>query len=282
MLRCLVFSLVLASCQAAPVASDTGETHTVRVALCQMEIDPRPEVNLERIEAAIAEAAEQGADLACFPEACVFGWTNPAAHEHAAAIPGETTERIGALAARHGVMVVVGLAERDGTQLFNSVVLIDSDGDLLLRHRKVNVLAELMDPPYTPGPGAAGSVVDTRLGRVGLLICADTFEAQLVEELAAQSPDLVLVPYGWAAPREAWPEHGASLTAWVRHTARTCRAPVVGVDSTGVMPVGPWAGYELGGQSVACDASGRVLEVLPDREPVVRVLTLERAPQTGR
>ena len=72
---------------------------------------------------------------------------------------------------------------------------------------------------------ADGSVVATRLGRIGLLICADTFLDPVVEQLAAQEPDLVVVPYGWAAPAADWPEHGESLRAWVAHTARRCRAP---------------------------------------------------------
>ena len=263
---------ILAACHAAP--TDTEPTR-VRIALCQIEVDAEPEVNLRRIEAAIEEAAARGADIACFPEACVFGWVNPTAHDGAATIPGRTTDRIAVLARRHGVMVVLALAERDGLRLFNSVVLIDADGRLLLRHRKVNVLSGLMDPPYTAGTGVAGSVVETRFGRIGLLICADTFKEPLVDRLAEQRPDLVIVPYGWAAPADAWPDHGQSLRDRVAQTARRCRAPVVGVDSTGAIHHGPWKGYLLGGQSVLCDGSGQVLEVLPDRSPEVRVREIE-------
>jgi len=213
----------------------------------------------------------------CFPETCVFGWVNPAAHAGAATIPGATTARVGAAAARHGVMVVLGLAERDGDRLYDSAVLIDADGRVLLRHRKVNVLTELMQPPYTPGDGAVASVVDTRLGRIGLLICADTFREPLVAALAAEQPDLVVVPYGWAAPEGDWPEHGKSLQDWVSHTARTCGAPVIGVDGTGVLQAGPWQGYPLGGQSVWCDAEGRVQDVLGDRCEEVRVVEVARS-----
>ena len=118
-------------------------------------------------------------------------------------------------------------------------------------------------------------MVDTRFGRIGLLICADTFQAPVVEELAAQAPDLVLVPYGWAAPEEKWPEHGKSLQDWVVHTARTVGAPVVGTDSTGRIHAGPWQGFVLGGQSPVADARGETVCILGDRRPEVRVVEVE-------
>ncbi len=261
------------------LASLAPAQRTVRVALCQIEVAADPETNLERIAAALQQAHTEHADLACFPEACLFGWTNPAAHAGATPIPGRFTDRLSALAKQHGLMVCCGLAEKDGEQLHNSVVLIDSDGALLLKHRKCNVLEELMQPPYAKGTGALDATVDTRFGRLGLLICADTFDDRVVAELAAQAPDLVLVPYGWAAPADAWPHHGDSLQAWVAHTARRCAAPVVGVDSVGSIHAGPWQGQVLGGQSPACDARGELLARLADRTAETRVVEV---PLPGR
>jgi len=252
----------------------------LRVAACQLSAAGDLERGLAAVDRALARAAAQGADLACFPETCLFGWLNPAAHRLADPVPGTTSERLGELARRHGLMFAIGLAEREDGRLFDSALLIDRDGRVLLRHRKVNVLTELMEPPYTPGPGASASVADTRLGRIGLLICADTFLDETVAELAAGRPELVLVPYGWAAPEDDWPDHGESLQAWVAHTARRTGAPVVGVDATGEIRHGPWKGFLFGGQSVACDAAGSLLGVLADREPEMRVfeIALDRAP----
>lgn len=274
-MRLIPLLLLLTGCQAgATVGADAVEVRGLRVALCQTEVGPDPAENLARIEAAVEKAAAQGAQLACFPEACVFGWVNSAAHERAEPIPGATTDRLAALAREHGMMIALGLAEKDGDVLRNTVVLIDVDGRLLGRHRKINTLDELMDPPYAPGADASASVFDTCFGRIGLLICADTFVDAHVQELAAQRPELVIVPYGWAAPTEAWPDHGASLHAWIANTARVCNAPVIGVDSTGQIHDGPWTGYVLGGQSRAVDARGERLATLPDREPAVVVVDL--------
>ena len=275
-------ALLLAQACAAPALApapqpsskaDTSDPDALRVALCQIEVRPDLELGLAAVDRALEQASAQGAALAVFPEACLLGWVNPEAHTAAAPIPGATTARLGALAERHGLMVAIGLAERDGDALHNSAVLIDSDGTLLLRHRKVNVLSELMDPPYTPGDGRP-AVVDTRLGRIALLICADTFEAPIVEAVGEQHPQLVLVPYGWAAPAGDWPEHGESLHGWIAHTARAVDAPVVGVDSTGEISHGPWAGLALGGQSFVCDRTGTPLAQLADRRTEVRVVEI--------
>lgn len=256
----------------------SGE-RTVRVALCQIDVDGDLAAAYARIDAACAQAAEAGAQVACFPETCLLGWVNPLAHAEAHPIPGATTDALGAIAQEHGLMLGVGVAEAEGGELFDSAVLIDIDGSVLLRHRKVNVLSELMDPSYTAGGDASGSVVATRFGRIGMLVCADTFKDDVVGQIAAGKPDLVLVPYGWAAPADSWPQHGSSLHSWISSTAQRVHAPVVGVDSTGALGHGPWAGYVLGGQSAVSMADGALMPVLADRVPEVRVVEIQLAPR---
>jgi N-carbamoylputrescine amidase len=262
---------------AGELAADgpSGAARTVRVAVCQTFcIDGDREGNLRRVEHALETATGQRAEIACFPETALLGWINPAAHELADPVPGTTTERLGLLARRHGVMICIGLCEKDGERLYDSVVLIGADGSLLARHRKTNVLTELMDPPYAAGVAKDISVVETPLGRIGMLICADTFKDDLVDRVRAQSPDLRLVPYGWAASPEAWPDHGRNLAARVAATARRAGCPVVGTDLVGVISSGPWRGKTYGGQSVVADENGTVLGVLRDRGAEVRTFAI--------
>lgn len=270
MLRTAVILAGLSAC-ASPGAEDRPDT--VRVAMCQLEVSADAQANLASIEQRIATAGDRGAELVVFPEACVFGWVNSAAHDAAAAIPGPIYDRVADAAREAQVFVAIGMAEREGPALHNAVVLISDHGELLAKHRKVNILSELMEPPYTPGDGAP-MVVDTRLGRIGLLICADTFEDAVVARVAAKRPELMIVPYGWAAPAGQWPEHGQSLHAWIAHTARRCSAPTIGIDSTGQLIDGPWTGFVLGGQSMACDASGAPLVLMADRSPQMKLVDI--------
>jgi predicted amidohydrolase len=254
-----------------PAAHRAGG-RTVRIAVCQtLCIDSDREGNLRRITYAVEEAAKQGARLACFPETAVLGWINPEAHRLADPLPGPTSDRLAALAREHKLMIAIGLCEKAGEQLYDSVVLIGADGRILLKHRKINTLVELLTPPYARGAADQIRAVDTPLGRIGLLICADTFEDEFVKQAAAQSPDLLLVPYGWAARNAEWPAHGRRLADLVSSVAKRVGCPVVGTDLVGVISAGPWEGRTYGGQSVVADAAGQILGVLRDRDVDLRV-----------
>jgi hypothetical protein len=64
-----------------------------------------------------------------------------------------------------------------------------------------------MDPPYSEGDAEGINVVDTEFGRIGVVICADTFSDEYANHIASLKPDLMLVPYGWAETVDKWPAH---------------------------------------------------------------------------
>ena len=160
--------------------------------------------NIVRIDRAAARCVELGADIAVFPETSLLGWDNPAAWNRSSTLPnGPDAVALGAIARRRNLTMVVGLAERvNATTLYDSAVLLSgSDGSVLGVHRKINVIRHLMTPPYSAGSIDPENVwvVDTPCcGRVGVLICADTFRQDVLQLLASQRPDIVLVPYGWS------------------------------------------------------------------------------------
>ena len=96
-------------------------------------------------------------------------------------------------------MIAIGLDEQDGERLYDIAIFVDQTGNLLWKHRKINVMPELMVPPYTEGRVADIGVVEIEFGRVGLLICADVFVDAHLERVLSLNPELLLVPYGWSA-----------------------------------------------------------------------------------
>lgn len=245
---------------------------TTRIALAQILcIDGDRPGNLARIEQAIQQAKDQQADLVCFPEMALYGWVNPDAHQRAQPIPGADVEALAKLAARYQIYLSIGLAEKDGDDLYDAAVLLDDQGRLLLKHRKCNVLTHLMSPPYSAGDDVA--VIPTALGKIGILICADTFQRELVDRMKRLEPDLLLVPYGWAAPPDDWPQHGESLRNTIAGAARIVDCPVVGTNLVGSISQGPWQGMTYGGQSYAVAPDGQLLGKGCDRNP--QVLTIE-------
>ena len=171
-------------------------------------------------------------------------------------------------------MIAMGLDERDGERLYDIAIFVDQTGNLLWKHRKINVMLELMVPPYTEGRVADIGVVETEFGRIGLLICADTFVDAHLERVLALNPELLLVPYGWAATAGEWPGHAQQLAALVKRRAIRLHCPVVGVNLVGAMSHGPWRGRTYGGSSVVADANGDLLVAVRDRDVDVRIVVL--------
>lgn len=245
-----------------------------KIALAQIVvIDGDRAGNFVRIERAIVDAQAQGADIVALPESCILGWENPDAHRRAHPIPGPDSDRLCELARRYAVHLSVGLDEKEGARLYGAGLLIDDTGRILLKHRKVHVLAELMEPPYATGEGVAPAAA-TKFGRLAMLVCADSMDAALRARIAEQTPDLLLIPYGWAGREDQWPDYGRQLRELVRTTAMQVGCPVIGTNSVGSLTHGPWSGYVYGGQSVVANAAGDVLALGSDRDRDLLLVTL--------
>lgn len=247
---------------------------TIKIAMCQIfSLDGDRKGNFVRIENAVRQAKDDGARIACFPETAIFGWVNPDAHYRAHPIPGKDSDRLCKLAQTCNIHLCIGLAEKDRSRLYDSVLLIDNGGKILLKHRKMNLLANLMNPPYSPGNEV--NAVDTEFGRIGLLICADTHEERILERMAELRPDLLLVPYGYAAEEKEWPMHREALEKVVRNTAQKTGAYVVGTNLVGEITNGPWKGRTYGGWSIAVDRMGGIIAVAKDRDRDIKVFSID-------
>ncbi|UCG28293.1 MAG: carbon-nitrogen hydrolase family protein, partial [Bacteroidales bacterium] len=173
----------------------------VSIAMAQIFcIDGDRPGNFVRIKNAVTEAVEKGADIVCFPETSILGWVNPDAHQLAYPVPGKDSDRLCELAKNNNIFISIGLAEKDGEKLFDAALLIDNKGNILLKHRKINILDQLMTPPYSPG--STIEAVNTQIGRIGILICADSFQDELLTRMEEQDPDFVIIPYGWAKEKD--------------------------------------------------------------------------------
>ena len=118
-----------------------AEERRIKLALGQMLVEGgRPQENLARAVEMIAQAGRQGCQIVVLPECLDLGWAHPSARQLAAEIPGPTSEVLCRAAAEAGLHVVAGLTERAGSRIYNAAVLIDPRGQMLLKHRKINLL----------------------------------------------------------------------------------------------------------------------------------------------
>jgi len=278
-MRRLLASICFVGLICCSLVSQASAVTAVKVAICQvLVIDSDREGNFRRIEYALTDAKAQGAQIAAFPESAILGWENPEAYRLAQPIPGADSQRIQDLAKKYGLMIAIGFDEKDGDRLYDSAILVDRTGKLLWKHRKINVLPWLMTPPYSQGDPSEINVVETEFGRIAFLICADTFTDAFFERIRALKPDFMIVPYGWAAKPQEWPEHANELEKIVSKRARELGCDVVGTDLVGIMSAGPWKGYTYGGASVAISGSGELITKLRDRDVEVRVVDVHPRP----
>lgn len=152
---------------------------------------------------AIAEAASRGAQLAVFPETFVpyypyFSFIRPPfeqgpehllLYERAVAVPGPVTHAVGAAARRHGVVVVLGVNERDHGSLYNTQLVFDADGELILKRRKITpTYHERM--VWGQGDASGLKVVGSAVGRLGALACWEHYNPLARYALMAQHEEI--------------------------------------------------------------------------------------------
>jgi len=217
------------------------------------------EANLARAEEMIARAGAEGCAAVVLPECLDVGWTHPSARELAQPIPGPTSDRLADAAAGAGVYVVAGISERCGERIYNAAVLIAPTGELLLRHRKINVLGIAQDL-YAIGDSLG--VAETPLGTIGIPICADNFASSLTlgHSLARMGAQMILSPCAWAMPAEHDNEAEPYGQTWLTsfgELARLYDLTVVGVSNVGWITGGPWDGRKCIGRSLAVGPSDR-------------------------
>jgi predicted amidohydrolase len=172
----------------------------MRVALCQLPVSSVPSANLARVEAAVATAAGEGAQLAVFPEGMQARFS---ADLRAVAQPldGPFCAGLAQAARRAGVGIVAGVFEPAGDgRVFNTTVAYDTDGRLAAAYRKIHLFDALgQRESDSVAPGSEPVLADLAGLRVGFLTCYDVRFPELARTLAADGADLLVLPAAWAA-----------------------------------------------------------------------------------
>jgi nitrilase len=198
------------------------------------------EKTIERALASIDEAARNGATLLVFPEAYIPGYPtwiwrlkpggdmalsseiHARLRKNAVDLGGNDLTKLQEAAASRRVTIVLGLNEIDrdcsGTTLFNTVVVIGPDGAILNRHRKLM--------PTNPermvwgmGDATGLKVVETPAGRLGSLICWESYMPLARYALYAQNIEIFVNP--------TW-DYGETCLATLRHIAKEAGCWVIG------------------------------------------------------
>jgi nitrilase len=153
----------------------------------------------EKVLEAIAQAAAQGVQIIVFPETFIpyypyFSFIQPPVvmgkehmrlYEEAVTVPSDVTNAVSQAAKAHSMVVVLGVNERDRGSLYNTQLIFDADGSLLLKRRKITpTYHERM--VWGQGDGSGLQVIDTAVGKVGALACWEHYNPLARFALMAQ------------------------------------------------------------------------------------------------
>ena len=200
----------------------------LNIALAHLEVRRgRPEENLAELLRLFRQAADEGAQIAAGPEMCLSGYCFESREEiapHVQEAQGPAGRALGELAGQRGMFIVAAWAERDGATgiFYNSAFVFGPDGALLRSYRKVNAESRWA----CPGPPVQDNVFETPWGRMGLLVCADSYHGLLPRVTALKGADLIFVPANW-------PDSGLAPTALWRQRARENGGYILAVNRTG-------------------------------------------------
>ncbi len=240
-------------------------TRKVTLGLIQTRSFPHPQENLEHTFMKIRSAAEEGAQIICTQEMFTteyFCITQDVRNfDLAETIPGPTTERLCSLAKELQVVIVAALFEKRAAGLYhNTAVVIDADGTLLGKYRKMHI-------PQDPGfeekfyftPGDLGfKVWNTRYAKIGVLICWDQWYPEAARLTALRGAEILIYPtaIGWL-PEEKEELGKAQHCAW--ETVQRGHAVANGCYVAAINRIGKEADTEFWGQSFIANPYGEII-----------------------
>ena len=258
------------------------------VALLQHSCTDNRQHNLEQIAKGIEAAAKQGAQLILLQElhnSLYFCQTEDTRQfDLAETIPGPSTERLAQLAKTHQVVIVASLFEKRAAGLYhNTAVVLDSDGSLAGRYRKMHI-------PDDPGfyekfyftPGDLGfTPIQTSLGKLGVLVCWDQWFPEAARLMALAGAELLLYPtaIGWD-PNDEQAEQQRQLQAWItvqRAHAVANGIPVLVCNRTGYEAApDDSGGIQFWGNSFVAGPQGEILAQASADRPETLLVKLDR------
>ena len=252
------------------------------IALIQISLDATPEVNLKKCLEWIRKAAGQGANVVCLPELySSFYFCQSENHDYfdlAEPLHNESYQAFSELAKELSVVLIVPFFERRASGLYhNSAYIIDTNGSEAGLYRKMHIPD---DPSYYEKfyftPGDIGfKAFDTKVGKIGTLICWDQWYPEGARITALQGAEVLFYPtaIGWH-PHEKEQYGEKQYDAW--RTVQRGHAVANGIfvaacNRVGFeKPVETSAGIEFWGASFIAGPQGEILaQASHDQEEII-------------
>ncbi|MDR0809506.1 MAG: hypothetical protein LBE86_10365 [Gemmobacter sp.] len=171
----------------------------ITLALDQSAVAGSEEDDLRRLAARAAEAASLGSDLLLLPELDWGGYGSVDASRARALSQEELQARLAPVATRQRLDIVIGYGEREGEAIYNSLLWVGNDGEIVANYRKLHLWGDYEKAVFTAGKTRPPLIARHGLN-FGLLICFDLDHAVTAQDLARRGADVILVSSATCAP----------------------------------------------------------------------------------
>lgn len=233
---------------------------TIKVTVAQFK--PKlcdPHTNVQNIEKAILEAQEEGAELIVFPELYLTGYSvGDNMEEMAETVDGTYMLQVRQLCKTNNINLVICFPEVDEQKTYYiSSAFIDNQGEVLGVYRKVH-LFDTEKLHFTPGNRF--EVIDTPLGKVGMMICFDVEFPEIARALKLMGADFIVIVNANMKPYEEL-HH-----IFARARAMENEIPVIICNR-----IGTEGELNFCGDSMVIDATGEILLSLQQHEKMQTV-----------
>jgi predicted amidohydrolase len=236
----------------------THAVTTVKVAYLQTR--PRIMEVESNVGEAVQRLREMDVDLVVLPELFNTGYalTKQEVERASERVPGgPTTETLREVAEEERMGIVAGIAERSGTRIFNSAVLVTPSGAKV--HRKVHLFGEEKGIFH---PGDSFKVHRFLGSKVGMMVCFDWFFPESCRTLMLKGAEIIAHPANLVLP--FWPK--AALTRAVENHVFIVTASRVGVER-GLRFIGRSRIVSPGGDVLASAGAGRMEQAVVEIDP---------------
>jgi N-carbamoylputrescine amidase len=194
----------------------------------------------------VNEAADRGAHLIVLPELCNTGYVfqnRAEAFRLAEEVPGgSSVEAWSQVAAKRGIFLVAGIAEKHGDRLYNSAVVVGPQG-YIGTFRKIHLWD---DENLFFEPGNLGfPIFEMPFGRIGVMICYDQWFPEAYRSCAIRGADIVCIPTNWVPIPGQDPNREAMANVIAMAAAHTNSLYVAAANRVGVERGQPFIGQSL-------------------------------------
>jgi N-carbamoylputrescine amidase len=254
----------------------------VKVGLVQMSCTADVHYNVEKAIAKTREASAQGAQIVCLQElfkSLYFCDVEDHANFNLGeAIPGPTTDLLGALAKELGIVIIASLFEKRAPGLYhNTTAVLDADGSYLGKYRKMHIPD---DPGYYEKfyftPGDLGyKVFQTKFGKLGILICWDQWYPEAARITSLMGAEILFYPtaIGWDTNEQDPAINQEQYNAW--QTIQRSHSVANGVYVVSVNRVGREADQQFWGGSFVSNPFGSLMYLASHDQEEVKVIELD-------